>query len=103
MLQHSNIDEPSPCGFTLEQVHLASSAKSFDFRILHMLLFLLIKKPYNDTLLEFLRVDECLIDISDDLLDYEEDVLSNSFNIFRAYLHIHGSDAGELQLVRHLA
>ena len=31
------------------------------------------------------------MDIADDLYDYEEDVLKNSFNCFRMYVHMHGA------------
>lgn len=52
-------------------------------QVLHLLLFELQQKPLDETLLEFMRVDEMLIDIGDDLTDYEDDVMANSFNIFR--------------------
>ena len=48
-----------------------------------MLLLELLSKPYDDTLWTFMRIDEMLIDIGDDLTDYEDDVVANSFNIFR--------------------
>ena len=37
------------------------------------------------------RASETLVDIADDLYDYEEDVLKNSFNCFRMYVHMHGA------------
>lgn len=52
-------------------------------QVLHLLLLELLKQPRDAALLEFMRVDEMLIDIGDDLTDYEEDVVANSFNIFR--------------------
>jgi hypothetical protein len=39
--------------------------------------------PDNTTLLQFCRVDELLVDIGDDLTDYEDDVAANSFNVYR--------------------
>jgi hypothetical protein len=51
--------------------------------VLHLLLHELLKKPYDERLLQFMRVDEMLIDIGDDLTDYEDDVMANSFNIYR--------------------
>jgi hypothetical protein len=39
--------------------------------------------PYDEALLSFLRLDELLVDVGDDLTDYEDDVLANSFNIYR--------------------
>lgn len=53
---------------------------------MHLLLLELLQQPYDSTLLEFMRVDEMLIDIGDDLTDYEDDVVANSFNIFRGGL-----------------
>jgi hypothetical protein len=40
-------------------------------QVLHLLLFRLTAKPYDEQLLEFLAVDEHLVDIGDDLVDYE--------------------------------
>lgn len=40
-------------------------------QVLHLLLHKLIQKPYNQLLLDFLFVDEHLVDIGDDLVDYE--------------------------------
>ena len=40
-------------------------------------------QPPDDLLLQFLRLDELLVDIGDDLTDYEDDVVNNSFNIYR--------------------
>lgn len=40
-------------------------------QVLHLLLYQLTKVPYDEQLLEFLFVDEHLVDIGDDLVDYE--------------------------------
>lgn len=61
-------------GFTLEEVHAASEGKSFDYRVLHRLLCALRGTAPDPALLEFLAVDEHLVDIGDDLVDYEGDV-----------------------------
>jgi hypothetical protein len=53
---------------------------------MHLLLLELLQQPYDSSLLEFMRIDEMLIDIGDDLTDYEDDVVANSFNIFRGEL-----------------
>ena len=58
-------------------------AKSFDYRALHCVLHRLLRAPYDDQLLAFLRLDELLVDVGDDLTDYEDDVCANSFNIYR--------------------
>ena len=54
--------------------------------MLNLLLFGLRKELPQPELLAFLRVDEHLVDIGDDLVDYEEDVLENCFNIYRGAL-----------------
>jgi hypothetical protein len=41
------------------------------FQVLNLLLFKLTGRPYDAQLLEFLAVDELLVDIGDDLVDYE--------------------------------
>ena len=79
-------------------------------QVLNLLLYKLTRRPYDDILLGFLFVDERLVDIGDDLVDYEarhgvpdhtvlvhavtsiklqnacslqDDVIANSFNIYR--------------------
>lgn len=59
------------------------AAKSFDYRVLHCVLHRLLAAPYDDQLLAFLRLDELLVDVGDDLTDYEDDVCANSFNVYR--------------------
>ena len=43
----------------------------------------LTKRQFDSALFNFLFVDERLVDIGDDLVDYEDDVMANSFNIVR--------------------
>ncbi|PNW70419.1 hypothetical protein CHLRE_17g719050v5 [Chlamydomonas reinhardtii] len=86
---------------TYELVLECHSAKSFDYRVLCLLLFRLSGRPHDERLLAFLRLDEMLVDISDDLCDYEDDVVANSFNIFRCYIHLYGREA-ELKLVERI-
>lgn len=75
-------------------------------QVLNLLIFKLTKRQYDEALLGFLFVDEHLVDIGDDLVDYEvqslthqlsdvwkyvnsnlqclqDDVIANSFNIYR--------------------
>lgn len=47
-------------------------------------------RPASAALRQFMRVDEMLTDIADDLYDYEKDVRSNSFNILRGVVHAVG-------------
>ncbi|KAG2490904.1 hypothetical protein HYH03_010817 [Edaphochlamys debaryana] len=91
----------APAPLSAEEVLRCHEAKSFDYRVLCLLLFRLSGRPYDESLLAFLRVDEMLVDMSDDLCDYEDDVLANSFNIFRCYCHVYGREA-ELKLVERI-
>ena len=77
----------------LEDVYSASGLKSFDYRLLHVLLCRLCGSTASEALLRFLRVDEALTDIADDLLDYEKDTRRNSFNVLRGVVHATGDAA----------
>jgi len=78
---------------SISDAQRAISYKSFDYRLLNLLLYKVSARPYDDQLLEFLSASELLVEIGDDLVDYEEDVLGNAFNIYRMYVRIYGSDA----------
>ena len=62
-------------GFSPADALSAHEAKSFDYRLLHLLLHRLAGAPYDDALLAFMAADERLVDIGDDLTDYEDDGL----------------------------
>lgn len=100
MLSHSQV-QTSSVTFDLADVHKTSEAKSFDYRVLNLLLYKLTRRPCDDILLGFLFVDEHLVDIGDDLVDYEDDVIANSFNIYRAYIHLYGKEA-QIRLVKRI-
>jgi hypothetical protein len=70
-------------GFTAAEALATHESKSFDYRLLHLLLHKLLGQPWDEPLLSFMVVDERLVDISDDLTDYEDDVVANSFNVYR--------------------
>ncbi|MEW5300256.1 MAG: hypothetical protein WDW36_003198 [Sanguina aurantia] len=101
MLRHPDC-RARPAPLLMGEVLAAHEAKSFDYRVLNLLLFRLTRRPYDEALLTFLRLDEMLVDIGDDLFDYEDDVIANSFNILRAFVHIHGEEA-ELHLIRRIS
>ena len=70
MLQHAVVppgghSATDSCGFSVDEVHQASAAKSFDYRLLHYLVLALRGQEPDPTLLEFLRVDEMLVDIGE--------------------------------------
>lgn len=83
----------------LRAIHL----KSFDYRVLNLLLYQLRGEEVNDLHMEFLTVSEYLVEISDDLFDYEEDVLENNFNILRMFVRIYGASAAPTMLAKCIA
>jgi hypothetical protein len=94
---------PPPDGlFSLADVHAAAIKKSFDYRVLNLLLYKLRNVEPDEKLLEFLLVDEQLIDRGDDLSDYEDDIIANSFNFYRLYIHLFGHEA-PLRLIEHIS
>ncbi|XP_021318100.1 uncharacterized protein LOC8057448 isoform X2 [Sorghum bicolor] len=51
---------------------------------------LLRNEKVNELHMDFLSVSEFLVEISDDLYDYEDDVMNNTFNILRMFAAIYG-------------
>ncbi|KNA23563.1 hypothetical protein SOVF_023700 [Spinacia oleracea] len=78
---------------SIEDVLRGIELKSFDYRFLNLLLYQLRGAEVNDLHMEFLTISEYLVEVSDDLFDYEEDVLENNFNILRMFVRIYGADA----------
>lgn len=74
MKKHGVVPADGSSTLTLNLVHQTSRRKSFDYRALHFLICSLAGKKADDALLAFLRTDQWLLDIGDDLVDYEEDV-----------------------------
>ncbi|PPR87102.1 hypothetical protein GOBAR_AA33594 [Gossypium barbadense] len=56
----------------------------------------------NDLHMEFLSVSEFLVEISDDLFDYEDDVLENNFNILRMFVKIYGPSTAPAMLAKNI-
>ncbi|KAK3419016.1 hypothetical protein EUGRSUZ_H04751 [Eucalyptus grandis] len=85
---------------SVEDVTRAIHLKSFDYRVLNLLLYELRGEKVNDLHMEFLSISEYLVEISDDLFDYEDDVLENSFNILRMFIKIYGASAAPAMLAK---
>ncbi|KAK4760966.1 hypothetical protein SAY87_005859 [Trapa incisa] len=83
-----------------EDVMKAIHLKSFDYRVLNLLLYQLRGKGVNDLHMDFLSTSEFLVEVSDDLFDYEDDVLENSFNILRMFVRIYGASAAPAMLAK---
>ncbi|KAK1683542.1 hypothetical protein QYE76_044390 [Lolium multiflorum] len=75
---------------SIEDVMKAIHLKSFDYRVLNLLMYQLTGQQVNELHMEFLTVSEFLVEISDDLYDYEDDVINNTFNILRMFAAIYG-------------
>ncbi|XP_010273017.1 PREDICTED: uncharacterized protein LOC104608664 isoform X2 [Nelumbo nucifera] len=90
---------------SIEDVMRAIHLKSFDYRVLNLLLYKLRGKPVifllvNDLHMEFLSISEFLVEVSDDLFDYEDDVTENNFNILRMFVRIYGASAAPTMLAK---
>lgn len=84
----------------IEDVMQAIHLKSFDYRVLNLLLYQLREQQVNELHMEFLSVSEFLVEVSDDLYDYEEDVVDNSFNILRMFVGVYGASEAPSMLAK---
>ncbi|KAL0909277.1 hypothetical protein M5K25_020129 [Dendrobium thyrsiflorum] len=84
----------------IEDVMRAIHLKSFDYRVLNLLLYQLRGQPVNELHMEFLSVSEFLVEVSDDLYDYEEDVIDDTFNILRMFVGIYGPSKAPVMLAK---
>ncbi|KAL2332754.1 hypothetical protein Fmac_013967 [Flemingia macrophylla] len=80
----------------MKAIHL----KSFDYRVLNLLLYQLRGAKVEELHMEFLSISEFLVEVSDDLYDYEDDVLENSFNILRLFIRIYGASTAPAMLAK---
>ncbi|XP_038719030.1 uncharacterized protein LOC120011927 isoform X2 [Tripterygium wilfordii] len=87
---------------SVEDVIRAIHLKSFDYRVLNLLLYQLRGEKVNDLHMEFLSISEFLVEVSDDLFDYEDDVLENNFNILRMFARIYGPSEAPAILAKHI-
>ncbi|CAL9229822.1 unnamed protein product [Arabidopsis halleri] len=88
----------------LEDVMRAIHLKSFDYRVLNLLLYKLRgEEVVNELHMDFLSVSEFLVEVADDLFDYEDDVLENSFNVLRMFVGIFGSSNAPTELAKRIS
>ncbi|KAK3144629.1 hypothetical protein QOZ80_4AG0315640 [Eleusine coracana subsp. coracana] len=85
---------------SIEDVMRAIHLKSFDYRVLNLLMYQLTGQQVNDLHMDFLSVSELLVEISDDLYDYEDDVMNNTFNILRMFTAIYGPSEASNMLAK---
>uniref|UniRef100_K3Y865 Uncharacterized protein n=1 Tax=Setaria italica TaxID=4555 RepID=K3Y865_SETIT len=72
---------------SIDDVMKAIHLKSFDYRVLNLLMYQLTGQQVNELHMDFLSISEFLVEISDDLMD---DVINNTFNILRMFAAIYG-------------
>ncbi|CAL9771490.1 unnamed protein product [Musa acuminata subsp. burmannicoides] len=87
----------------MEDIMKAIHLKSFDYRVLNLLLYQLRGQQVNELHMEFLSVSEFLVEIADDLYDYEDDVVENSFNILRMFVGVYGASTSPSMLAKCIA
>ncbi|XVF59006.1 hypothetical protein PTKIN_Ptkin07bG0239100 [Pterospermum kingtungense] len=95
---------------SIEDVMRAIHLKSFDYRVLNLLLYQLRGEEVNDLHMEFLSVSEFLVEISDDLFTQlpddimmlQDDVLENNFNILRMFVQIYGPSTAPTMLAKYI-
>ncbi|KAL6575948.1 hypothetical protein OROHE_000419 [Orobanche hederae] len=84
----------------IEDVTRAIHLKSFDYRVLNLLLYQLRGEKVNELHMEFLSISELLVEVSDDLFDYEDDVMENNFNILRMFAKFYGASAAPIMMAK---
>ncbi|KAL1222254.1 Fibrillin-5 [Cardamine amara subsp. amara] len=87
----------------LEDVMRADNLRSFYHRVLNLLLYKLRGEEVNELHMEFLSKSAFLVEVADDLVDYEEDVLENNFNILRMFVGIFGSMNAPTELAKRIS
>ncbi|CAI9753179.1 unnamed protein product [Fraxinus pennsylvanica] len=85
---------------SIEDAIRAIHLKSFDYRVLNLLLYHMRSEKVNELHMEFLSRSELLVEVSDDLFDYEDDVLNNNFNILRMFVRYYGASAAPAMLAK---
>ncbi|XP_010495134.1 PREDICTED: uncharacterized protein LOC104772190 [Camelina sativa] len=95
---HSNKDK-----ICLEDVMRAIHLKSFDYRVLNLLLYKLRGERVNELHMDFSSVSEFLVEIADDLFDYEDDVLENNFNVLRMFVGMFGASNAPTELAKQIS
>lgn len=71
-------------------IQKCNSLRSFDFRILNLLLYQLNRAKYDEDILDFFYIREILGEIVDDIPSYQDDILKNAFNSYRMYIQLYG-------------
>ncbi|KAF9607918.1 hypothetical protein IFM89_003732 [Coptis chinensis] len=74
---------------SIEDVMRAIHLKSFDYRVLSLLLYQLKETQVNEMHMDFLSISEFLV---------EDDVIDNNFNILRMFVGVYGASVAPMML-----
>lgn len=74
-----------------EDIAQANRFKCYDFRVLHRLLYKLKNEPYDEELLDAFWIGEMLVDVEDDIRQYEDDAKRNVYNTCRMFVKLYGT------------
>ncbi|XP_024522182.1 uncharacterized protein LOC112343260 [Selaginella moellendorffii] len=77
--------------------------KSADYKLLNLLLYKMRGEEVNEFHFCFLELSNLLVELADNLSDYEEDVKDNSFNIVRVFYKVYGPKLGSQMLAEYIS
>lgn len=77
------------------EVMRVAELRSSDVRLLHLILFRLIGKPYDEKLLSLVWPVEVIADIEDDFSSYADDVATERYNTYRMFVSLYKENAPE--------
>ncbi|GAB1538093.1 hypothetical protein NUACC21_07510 [Scytonema sp. NUACC21] len=77
------------------EVMRIAELRSSDIRLLHLILFRLLEKPYDEKLLSLVWPIEVIADIEDDFKGYVDDVAQNHYNTYRMFVTLYKENAPE--------
>lgn len=90
---------PAP---SMKDIEAAAIGKSFDYRVLHLLVHKWTESMVNTPLMEMLQLFEQMVETRDDISDYWDDEAQGSFNVLRMFCAIHGKAAGGAKLSEYI-
>ncbi|MEV0134049.1 hypothetical protein AB0H83_36995 [Dactylosporangium sp. NPDC050688] len=76
-----------------EDVLRLAELRPSDVRLLHAMIFALLRQPADEELLDLAWPVEVLADIGNDLRHYHDDVASGRYNTYAAFVALYGADA----------
>lgn len=82
---------PAP---SMKDVETAIIGKSFDYRVLHMIICKWTDKRVDSSLMDMLKLYEQMVETRDDISDYWDDEAQGSFNVLRMFCAMYGKGSG---------